>query len=234
MFDLKNEINKWRRALSETQMCNRSDLDELESHLKDEMDQLRSQGLSEEEAFLVGTHRLGQPDALAGEFAKVNESLWLRTKCFWGGYALFAYIAANYAAETLSKFLLWLATLLGLRGYAAGIFDPVSRTAIFLLIIFLWCVLARRRDPNAEYFSKTADSLKGKVALLTMASLLMLALLAARTVLSAAIIHTVGIQDIGRITMPTAILMRSGWLIEPVVMMMVLIYLRPTMCRKLA
>jgi hypothetical protein len=183
-------------------MCHISDIDELESHLKDEIDRLKSQGLSEQEAFIVGTHRLGKPDALADEFAKVNESLWLRTKCFWGGYALFAYIAANYAAETLSKTFLLLATSLGLRGYAAGIFEPVSRMTIFLLIIFLWFV--------------------------------MIALVAACTVLPAAIIHTVGAQGFSQIAMPTALLMLSGWVIEPVVMMMVLIYLRPTTYSKIA
>jgi hypothetical protein len=234
MFDLSKEITKWRKTLSEKQMCYISDLDELESHLKDEIDQLKSHGLSEQEAFLVGTHRLGKPDALADEFAKVNESLWLRTKCFWGIYALFAYITANYAAETLSKTFLLLATSLGLRGYAAGIFDPVSRMTIFFLIIFLWFVIAKKKDPDAECFSKAAGNLKGKVALLTIAFLLMIALVAACTVLPAAIIHTVGAQDFSQIAMPTALLMRLGWVIEPVVMMMVLIYLRPKTYSKLA
>src|SRR5262249_3358 len=50
------------------------DLKELESHVRDSMSQLESKGLSSEESFLVATHRVGNPEKLEPEFAKVNRN----------------------------------------------------------------------------------------------------------------------------------------------------------------
>jgi len=227
MFSLNKKIIKWREVLLEKQTCKTSDLDELESHLRDEIDQLKLHGLSEQEAFLVGTHRLGDTETLANEFAKVNESLLLRKKLFYAGCVLFAYISASYAAEALSKIFLLLITLLGYRGYIAGIVDPVSRIAIFILIIFLCYKVASKKDPGGERFSKVADNLKGKLILLSLAFILMLALIATRTFVTALIVRTLGAQEYGQMVMPMSLLDNFGWVIGPVLLMMILIYLRP-------
>lgn len=227
MFSLNREINKWREVLLKKRTCKNSDLDELESHLKDEMDQLQLHGLSEQEAFLVGTHRLGDTETLANEFAKVNESLLLRKKLFYAGCVLFAYISASYAAESLSKIFLLLTTLFGYRGYTAGIVDPVSRVVIFILIIFLWYIVARKKDPRGERFSKAANNLKGKLMLLSLAFVLMLALMAVRTFVAVLMARTLGAQEYGQIIMPTVLFSNFGLVIGPVILMLILIYLRP-------
>jgi len=50
---------------------------ELESHLRDSVDDLATRGVSEEEAFLVSVRRMGDAQALGDEFAKITtESLW--------------------------------------------------------------------------------------------------------------------------------------------------------------
>jgi len=227
MFSLNKEINKWREALLERQTCKTSDLDELESHLRDEIDQLKLNGLSEQEAFMVGTHRLGDTEILADEFAKVNESLWLRKKLFFAGCVLFAYIFASYTAGTLSKIFLLLTTLLGFRGYAAGIVDPVSMIAVFILIIFLGYKVTRKKDPEGERFSKVADSFKGKLVLLSLAFILMLALMAARMLVTVLMARTLAVQEYGQIITPTKLFSNLCWIIKPVILMIILIYLRP-------
>ena len=48
----------------------------MESHVRDSVIQLQSKGLSSEESFLVATHRVGSPEKLEPEFAKVNRNPW--------------------------------------------------------------------------------------------------------------------------------------------------------------
>ena len=59
MFDLNERINEWRRSLSQSAALNEQDLKELESHLREEIENLTDSELSAEEAFLIAAHRLG-------------------------------------------------------------------------------------------------------------------------------------------------------------------------------
>ena len=53
------------------------ELEELESHLRDSIDDLTARGVTTEEAFLLSVRRMGDTDALSDEFAKVStENLW--------------------------------------------------------------------------------------------------------------------------------------------------------------
>lgn len=72
MFELDAEIRAWRAVLSASGSFVFSDIEELESHLRDSVDALLSQGLSTEEAFLVAIKRLGDVSAVNEEFAKVS------------------------------------------------------------------------------------------------------------------------------------------------------------------
>jgi len=92
-----------------------SDAAELESHLADAVEDLRNSGLSEEEAFLVATRRLGQTDELSLEYQKVNpvlvtERIWaymllgfsLLTSLQWlyaGGSQLVMQYAAHHPGQ---------------------------------------------------------------------------------------------------------------------------------------
>ena len=73
MFNVDQQIQQWRRDLSNAEVCRDSDLDELESHLRDEIENLEDRGLSTEEAFIVASRRLGNRGSLTREFAKVND-----------------------------------------------------------------------------------------------------------------------------------------------------------------
>jgi hypothetical protein len=66
-------------------------LDELEDHLRGEVEQLTSTGCSPEEAVEVAMARLGHPGALAAEFAKVPSSApWLPVRVAFVGGAVLA------------------------------------------------------------------------------------------------------------------------------------------------
>jgi hypothetical protein len=64
-------------------------LDELEGHLRDEVEELERAGHPPEEAVEEAMARLGRPDVLADEFAKVSAP-WLPVRLAWAGGALLA------------------------------------------------------------------------------------------------------------------------------------------------
>ncbi len=77
MFDLESQIRKWRGHVQSTGSLGAQDVEELESHLRDSIDELTGRGVSVEEAFIVSIRRMGDAETLHDEFAKVStESVW--------------------------------------------------------------------------------------------------------------------------------------------------------------
>src|SRR5688572_6049888 len=82
-FSLNGSIIQWRENLRSNAAIRSEDADELESHLHDTMAALSGKGLSDEEAFLVATHRIGQPTALAEEFDYARPATAWRERTAW-------------------------------------------------------------------------------------------------------------------------------------------------------
>ncbi|MFE5672839.1 permease prefix domain 1-containing protein [Agromyces sp. NPDC056523] len=75
--DLDGLVASWREWLERRDVLDPPDVDELESHLLDRIDELRALGLRDDEAFLVAVKRLGAVDELSREYARVHsERLW--------------------------------------------------------------------------------------------------------------------------------------------------------------
>jgi hypothetical protein len=73
-FDLNRALQHWLARLGQSPQVKAENLTELESHVRDSVTQLQSKGLSSEESFLVATLRVGSPEKLEPEFAKVNQN----------------------------------------------------------------------------------------------------------------------------------------------------------------
>ena len=74
---LEEQIAQWRAYLRRRRAINGSDVQELEAHLRDQLDALAHAGLATDEAFLVAVKRMGSLDALSREFAREHsERLW--------------------------------------------------------------------------------------------------------------------------------------------------------------
>lgn len=80
---MKNErrqeerIGEWRRYCERRQAVGSADVEELEDHLRGQIDTLRRAGLNDDEAFLVAIRRLGDLDPLSREFATEHSGrLW--------------------------------------------------------------------------------------------------------------------------------------------------------------
>jgi hypothetical protein len=74
---LDRQIGEWRGFVGASPAVDRSDIEELEAHLRDQIADLSGVGLSADEAFLVAVKRLGAVDALSREFAREHsDRLW--------------------------------------------------------------------------------------------------------------------------------------------------------------
>jgi len=74
---LEERIDDWRQQLERHATLHPTDTDELEDHLRSQIDALREVGLREEEAFLVAVKRMGDSHELAHEFSvEYSERLW--------------------------------------------------------------------------------------------------------------------------------------------------------------
>ena len=90
MFDLNKSIKNWKQDITINQSLNASDVGELQIHLEDSMAELEEKGLTQEEAFWIARHRLGDTEALDTEYAKVNQADIWKKRILWllSGYFL--------------------------------------------------------------------------------------------------------------------------------------------------
>ena len=72
MFDLQKSINDWRRQMLATGVKQPAPLDELELHLREEIERLMASGLDEPAAFTAAVKNLGPAQSLRDEFKKVK------------------------------------------------------------------------------------------------------------------------------------------------------------------
>lgn len=75
--DIETQVAHWRRELNRAGRIDPATVDELETHLRDQIDALTEAGLDNTEAFLVAVKRIGNLDALARELARERyQRLW--------------------------------------------------------------------------------------------------------------------------------------------------------------
>ena len=118
MDHLEKEIARWR-AFVETSAIEDQDLEELETHLRDQISDLMSAGLDEDEAFLVAVKRMGALDELAREYAREHSGRLWRQLIPAGGeeedgpaytwsvallYAIGAAVTIEFAAHSAIRF----------------------------------------------------------------------------------------------------------------------------------
>ena len=84
MFNLKQAITEWRQQMLAAGIKTPVPLEELESHLRDEIEQRMKAGLSEATAFEAAVRNVGGPQWVRAEFAKIEASGRSREEIFMG------------------------------------------------------------------------------------------------------------------------------------------------------
>jgi len=84
MHNLERSITEWRKTMMAAPAVSHETLDELENHLRENVEQLVRSGITEREAFLHAVKQLGGAPAIASEFRKLDQSTWLPVKLVMG------------------------------------------------------------------------------------------------------------------------------------------------------
>jgi hypothetical protein len=71
MFNLKQSIADWRKQMLAAGIKSPVPLEELEAHLREEIEWQMKSGLDEQKAFEISAQRIGQPNVIKTEFKKI-------------------------------------------------------------------------------------------------------------------------------------------------------------------
>lgn len=154
--DLNDARAAWLADLTARQSFSADQLRELEAHLDDAMDDLSARGLSREEAFLIGTRRLGAPESLASEFRKVGAGGVWSLRAGWMLLGVVAYLVTGALSQILTDFVSLAAGFLP-RGWIRTLTFPVLAVAATLSCIWLLqrCVCGSFRWPLPDWAKRS-------------------------------------------------------------------------------
>jgi len=146
---LEHQIAEWRTFVGRGAAITAPDVEELEAHLRDQIETLTASGLAADEAFLVAVKRIGSLNALSREFAREHsERMWRQLVLgadSVGGRPLrtepFVVVALAVAAAAAIK----LPELFGIR-FGGGNDEFYVRNFCFFVLPFLTAYLAWKRN----------------------------------------------------------------------------------------
>ena len=72
MFNIEENIRSWKKGLRKGGDFEDGDIEELESHLRDEIEKLISDGLTEEKAYQKAVEKIGEPEIIGIELHKTK------------------------------------------------------------------------------------------------------------------------------------------------------------------
>jgi hypothetical protein len=125
VFNPEQAISEWRRHMAAGGLETPDVLDELESHLRDDVEQQVRLGLSQEQAFEDAVHRLGQANLLKAEYKKAHKTAALRFKRIaLDGSGLVYMATMSYALVTHEMAVL--ERLLGFSALGLSIFSGLG------------------------------------------------------------------------------------------------------------
>lgn len=166
MFDLNDQINKWRISLEQKEAYRGTDIDELESHLREEIEHLSEMKLSQEESFLVARHRIGDPGAVADEFAKINPHRIITGRLFWMVSGLLAALMLFICTIGISAICVTIAFACGFKGQVLVVLSATIKV-LFLSGVLFFLYKAYKRGTITTRFRCFTCNLKGRIILIS-------------------------------------------------------------------
>jgi hypothetical protein len=143
MFTVEQAVENWKNDLRQKQTLMETDIEELESHLREEMERLTPLGLTEEEAFVIAARRIGDTTQMAAEFAKVNTAAIWKTRFLWMVVGVLILRILSSCANFLSTAGVFLGhQFAGISWLTAGILSVAVQTMILLVLFYIFYVMA--------------------------------------------------------------------------------------------
>ena len=129
-FQLESTIDGYLQQLQTRGSYTPDDILELKNHLQENVDELRQDRLSEEEAFMIAKKRLGREEELNSEYQKVNGSLFYNRDLFVIVLSICTYLLFSYLYTICQNGLQNLAISGGKNIYLLGIANYVLQIVI--------------------------------------------------------------------------------------------------------
>lgn len=153
---LEAQIAQWREFARRRRAVHDADVEELEDHLRTEIDELTAAGLSPDESFLVAVKRMGGLDAVSHEFAQEHSDRLWRQLVLPGGPD-----GETGSGPDLAEFTTMLVLALGAAVGAIALFALVSEDSFvrFLplaVLPFVFAYLAGKRDLDRRSIALSA------------------------------------------------------------------------------
>jgi hypothetical protein len=100
-FDLNATIANWQQELATQPDLTPEVRRELETHLRDTIEELRQRGLNSEESFWLANRRTGRPQQLDEEFAKEDPTRAWRDRLLW---IIVGLLFVNFCGTFINRF----------------------------------------------------------------------------------------------------------------------------------
>jgi len=232
MSSLEKRIEQWRTGLAQSQTIGGASIDELENHLREEITNLQTSGLSESEAFLVAQHRLGDTDTLATEFRKVNADWQSLERMSWMALGAFAYLMAGYVVGSIWNGGILAGAHLGARGYALGALGVAVKVILIGAALWLFWVIGQQWLRSASGKRWLALSRLRMTLLCTILVVADLILISSQLFFRVAAMRSLDIADFGRLTLVNAYAESIWTLVAPILAAVLAIVLRGRALRR--
>ncbi len=226
MFDLNRAITNWRLELGQNEALNTGDLNEMETHLRNEIEALSTGGLAQEEAFIVAAHRLGDTGQIAAEFAKVNGSRMWRRRFFGMLTGVLVFILAGALSAAAAKACAVMAVFVGLQGYTVGAMESIVGVVVLVgLAGITYCLFG-----PGLFGIRAASLFKNPfVAALSVAGLALVVILLRAACLFAPVLQVrlLGAEEYGRIMVAHSLGSLCWAVLGPMALAVLLIVINP-------
>ncbi len=153
MESVESQVAEWRAFVARAPGVNGHDLDELEDHLRHQIAELNTAGLTDDEAFLIAVKRLGDVDGLSREFAREHSGrLW--KQLFLSGDDELTSVSSGWLPTLV--FAVAAAVVIQVARLAAGFPDEepnwLARNASLFVLPFLAAYFARERHLDLRHW----------------------------------------------------------------------------------
>jgi hypothetical protein len=157
MFQIEQALEAWKIRIGQSEAIRPIDLAELEQHVRDSVAHLVTTSLSDEEAFLVAIHRVGEPNQIASEFKQVNGAHIWGQRVFWmiAGFIFFVLWKLVIRSVTLSSQAM--IALVGGSGTSMGTVASIVSALCWIglaIAIYRWAITEREPSSLHELLSR--------------------------------------------------------------------------------
>ncbi len=162
MFDLEKAVTNWRDDLEAESALSRSDVDELEDHLRLSYEAYVAAGIQSATAFQTARQDIGTPAELVVEFSKIEDPLWHRLLVAgWSAFLVSFFLPVHEYSISLFNADVFSGELPGFEAFVfaltdGGVVGVLSALTNLVMIATMWRIADRGRDRILALFGLVA------------------------------------------------------------------------------